>query len=73
MKMEYYAACPICGHKLLKGNNGTNVEVPCRKCGKLIRVNIADGKISVYVSAANKQPPSSEGAPGGGSFPLANQ
>lgn len=75
MKMEYYAACPVCGYKLLKGNNGTNVEVPCRKCGRLIRVHIVDGKISVCVSDGNKPSRSNEGAPSasGGSFSLSNQ
>lgn len=43
--MSYYSACPCCGHKLLKGEEGTSVEVPCRKCGRLICVQIADGKI----------------------------
>lgn len=26
-KMKLYACCPICAHKLLKGENGTFVEV----------------------------------------------
>ena len=52
--MSYYTACPYCGHKLLKGEDGTSVEVPCRKCGRLICVQIADGKIITSFSEVGR-------------------
>ena len=43
--MKMYAACPICGHKLCKGENGSEVDILCSRCGKLIRVHIADNEV----------------------------
>ena len=43
--MKMYAACPICGHKLCKGENGSEVDILCSRCGKLIRVHISDNEV----------------------------
>lgn len=39
--MKMYASCPICGHKLCKGENGSEVDILCPRCGKLVRVGVA--------------------------------
>ncbi len=36
--MKMYASCPICGYKLCKGESGSDVDILCPRCGKLIRV-----------------------------------
>lgn len=74
--MSYYTACPYCGHKLLKGEEGTNVEVPCRKCGRLICVRITDGKISTFYAEVGRSPKNGAGRSrtnSSGSFSLNNQ
>ena len=43
--MKMYASCPICGHKLCKGENGSEVDILCSRCGKLIRVHISDNEV----------------------------
>ena len=40
--MKMYAACPICGHKLCKGESGSDVDILCPRCGKLVRVVITE-------------------------------
>lgn len=43
--MKMYASCPVCGHKLCKGENGSEVDILCSRCGKLIRVHIFDNEV----------------------------
>ena len=38
--MKMYASCPICGYKLCKGESGSDVDILCPRCGKLVRVVI---------------------------------
>ncbi len=45
--MRLYAVCPICGHKLLKGGDGTNVEILCPKCGNKIIVIVENQQVKV--------------------------
>ncbi len=40
--MKMYASCPICGYKLCKGESGSDVDILCPRCGKLIRVVITE-------------------------------
>ena len=40
--MKMYACCPICGYKLCKGESGSDVDILCPRCGKLIRVVITE-------------------------------
>lgn len=49
--MRRYATCPVCGHKLLKGQNGTNAEVLCPKCSQKIIVTI----INYHVTTVEKE------------------
>lgn len=44
---KLYACCPICAHKLLKGENGTFVDVLCPRCSSLIKVTIKDKQVTV--------------------------
>ncbi len=43
--MKLYACCPICGHKMCKGDEGTSIDAVCPRCGKLIRIQIKDGNV----------------------------
>ena len=43
--MKMYASCPICGYKLCKGESGSDVDILCPRCGKLIRVHISDNEV----------------------------
>ena len=40
--MKMYASCPICGYKLCKGESGSDVDILCPRCGKLVRVVITE-------------------------------
>lgn len=44
-KMKAYACCPQCGYKLCKGESGSDVDILCPRCGKLIRVIITDNEV----------------------------
>ena len=39
---NYYAACPVCGHKVCKAEEDTAVEILCHKCSNLVRVTVKD-------------------------------
>jgi len=43
--MTYYTVCPVCGYKLLKAGEGSNVEIVCPKCSEKMSIEIKDGKI----------------------------
>lgn len=38
--MKYFAVCPQCGYKLLKGEDGSRVEMMCPKCHEDVEVTI---------------------------------
>ena len=40
--MKMYASCPICGYKLCKGESGSDVDILCPRCGKLVCVVITE-------------------------------
>lgn len=40
--MKMYASCPIYGYKLCKGKSGSDIDILCPRCGKLIRVVITE-------------------------------
>ena len=40
--MKMYAFCPICGYNLCKGESGSDVDILCSRCGKLIRAVITE-------------------------------
>ena len=40
--MKMHASCPICGYKLCKGESGSDVDILCSRCSKLIRVVITE-------------------------------
>ena len=45
--MKYYASCPVCAHKLMKGENGTQADIRCPRCKNLVRIRIADNIVTV--------------------------
>ena len=54
--MKLYAACPICGYKLCKGEDGSNVDILCPRCGKLIQVIITQNDVRAVLSELLKKP-----------------
>lgn len=52
--MKLYACCPICGHKLLKGENGTFVELRCPRCSNFVRITIKEQQVSVVLFENSK-------------------
>ncbi len=45
--MKYYASCPVCAHKLMKGENGMQADIRCARCKNLVRIRIADDIVTV--------------------------
>lgn len=45
-----YALCPICGHKLLKGNNIENVEIKCPRCSHFLNVSICGEETRITIT-----------------------
>lgn len=48
--MKMYALCPICGHKLLKGNNIKNVEIKCPRCSHFLNVSICGEETRITIT-----------------------
>lgn len=46
---NYYAACPVCGHKVCKAEEGTSVEILCHKCGNLVRITVKEHVIRTQI------------------------
>lgn len=42
-----FVFCPVCGHKLLEGKNGSLVQVKRNKCKNIIEVGISEEQITV--------------------------
>lgn len=42
-----FVNCPICGHKLLEGHDGSVVKVKCNKCKSIVEVSILKENITV--------------------------
>lgn len=51
---NYYAACPVCGHKVCKAEEGTAVEILCHKRGNLVRVTVKDHIIRTQIMDKGK-------------------
>jgi phage FluMu protein Com len=45
--MKYYVVCPVCGYKLLKAADGSNIEIYCPKCKEKLTVEVTDNKIVI--------------------------
>ncbi len=50
-----YASCPICGYKLCKGESGSDVDILCPRCGKLVRVVITETNTNCTPTDAPKK------------------
>ncbi len=44
-----YVNCPECGHKLMEGEECSNVQVKCVKCGAIVKANITANEILIKV------------------------
>lgn len=52
-----FVNCPQCGHKLLEGESGSNVNVKCNKCKSIVNVKLLDDTVSLsVVSDTTTQP-----------------
>ena len=40
--IKLYAECPICGYKLCKGAAGSDVDILCHRCGRLVRIIVTE-------------------------------
>ncbi len=49
-----YINCPVCGGRLLEGEEGSCVKLKCNKCGKLVRVKIKNGEVILSVDSSNE-------------------
>lgn len=45
--MKYYANCPVCAHKLIKGENGTQADIRCVRCKNLVHIQIVNDIVTV--------------------------
>ena len=45
--MSYYTVCLVCGYKLLKAGNGSNIEITCPKCKKKVVIEVEDSTITI--------------------------
>ncbi len=43
--MKAYVCCPQCGYKLCKGESGSDANILCPRCGKLVRVIITQDEV----------------------------
>lgn len=53
--MKLYACCPICAHKLCKGDNGSTVEIYCPRCSHIIRSEFGKEKVIITVLESQKK------------------
>lgn len=53
--MKLYACCPICAHKLCKGDNGSTVEIYCPRCSHIIRSEFSETKVVISVLESQKK------------------
>ena len=53
--MKMYASCPICWYKLCKGESGSDVDILCPRCGKLVRVVITETNTNCTPANAPKK------------------
>lgn len=54
-RTTYYAVCPMCGYKLLKGAEGTLVEMLCPKCYEEVIVTITKELVQTAKGKRNKK------------------
>ena len=40
--MKRFACCPVCAHKLCKGEKGCYLDIKCPRCGEVIHIEIGD-------------------------------
>ncbi|MBD5100720.1 MAG: Com family DNA-binding transcriptional regulator [Clostridiales bacterium] len=53
--MKAYACCPQCGYKLCKGESGSDVDILCPRCGKLVRVIITADEVRATPTEPQKK------------------
>ena len=53
--MKMYASCPKCGYKLCKSESGSDADILCPRCGKLVRVVITETNTTCPPEKAAKE------------------
>ena len=53
--MKMYASCPICAHKLCKGDSGSTVEIYCPRCSHIIRAEFTDKKVIITLLESQRK------------------
>lgn len=74
--MKMYASCPKCGYKLCKSESGSDADILCPRCGKLVRVVITETNTTCPPEKAAKELNGSIAPPvaiNGGTFYLSSE
>jgi len=45
--LKYYASCPVCGYRLFKSDEGTQVEIQCPKCKEEVIFTVTKTRITI--------------------------
>lgn len=53
--MKYFAVCPLCGYKLLKGEEGSKIEMLCPKCHEDVEVAITKESVHTVRCKRNSE------------------
>lgn len=48
--MKLYVSCPVCGRRLCKADNGSEIEIICPHCGKLICIHVGANEVRAIPS-----------------------
>ena len=59
--MKYYATCPICGYRLFKAEEGTQVEIQCPKCKVEVIFNVTKTRFTIDKPYREKTAPVGSG------------
>ena len=55
-KVKLFASCPVCAHKLCKGDTGSVVEIYCPRCSTIVRVEyVSDTKVNYTILESQKK------------------
>ena len=53
--MKRFACCPVCAHKLCKGEKGCYLDIKCPRCGEVIHIEIGDVITTRIVSKEERE------------------
>ena len=53
--MKLYVCCPVCAHKLCKGDDGSMVEIFCPRCSHIVRAEFSGAKVTITLLESQKK------------------